>query len=383
MKWLIDNEAFKELQQIKAAVSVDASSVAAGVECRALGTLEKKQGGESGVIKIHGPILESSDFLLDILGHTYTTYSNVLSAARKASSSGLKTLFFDIDSPGGTVLSLAPTMDAIRALGVETVAVVTGQASSAAYMLASQADKVASSHESNIIGSYGAKVSVTVDDNEVEVSNTASPKKTPDLKTEEGKNVMRETLDDLYSLISSRVAKARGLSTKEIDEKFGQGAEMSAKKALAAGMIDEINPNIFNDNTAGGTPNKTKGSAMDRQKLKAEHPELYKEIYTLGITHERARVKSHLALGASSGDMETATKDVEEGRACDDAVRTQHHVAMMNSLKLEASKKESSGTPTTGQGEDPAEQANLDENGKTHKALSDEFNAMDGVEVGF
>jgi hypothetical protein len=75
---------------------------------------------------------------------------------------------------------------------------------------------------------------------------------------------------------------------------------------------------------------------MDREELKAKHPELYKAIYEEGRTAERGRVSAHLTLAASSGAMDTAVKAIQDGSGVTDQVVADHTAAKLNGLQIQA-----------------------------------------------
>jgi len=146
--------------------------------------------GKSAVIPIEGVLTEKRDFFAAWFGGGNTTYPDIISAIKEADGSNdVEDIILAINSPGGNVNGLFPTMDAIRDAKKPVKALVRNMATSAAYGLASQADEIFASNRGTQFGSVGVAFDTMVFDGdikEISISNTKSPDKRPDLLTPEG-----------------------------------------------------------------------------------------------------------------------------------------------------------------------------------------------------
>jgi ATP-dependent protease ClpP protease subunit len=107
---------------------------------------------------------------------------------------------------------------------------------------------------------------------------------------------------------------------------------------------------------AGGFPlqtqitEKSEGEKMDKEKLKAEFPDVYAAIFEEGVKTERERVEAHLKLGEDSGNMKIAVKFVIEGKSVmENKVQAEYLSARMNSGAINA-RNEDNPPPINGAG---------------------------------
>jgi capsid assembly protease len=163
-------------------------------------------------------------------------------------------IVLDIDSPGGLVDLVPETATQIRDMRDQgskpIVAVANTWAASAAYWLASQAHEVICT-PSGEVGSVGV-YQVHYDESEawaqIGVKPTlisAGEQKVDGNSYEpldpEAAKAMQETVDDLYAMFVSDVAKGRGIEPPAADGKaFGGGRSYLAQRALKAGLVDRV-----------------------------------------------------------------------------------------------------------------------------------------------
>lgn len=81
---------------------------------------------------------------------------------------------------------------------------------------------------------------------------------------------------------------------------------------------------------------------MTLEELKAQHPELCKELVAEGVKKERDRVCAHLTLGEASGDLKTAFEAIESGEAMTSTLQAKYMAAGMNRRDREERQSESS-----------------------------------------
>lgn len=196
----------------------------------------------AGQVGIFGPLGQAEGYVL-------TDYADIRAAVRRAAAdSSAKTIDLVIDSPGGSVIGLPETADAIHAANkVKPVrAFVTGIAASAAYWLASQASSVHLT-SSGEVGSIGvldlhADVSKALDNAGVKLTAvTAGPHKTeraPFTPLSDGaKAHMQTEVNRWYGDFLSAIRRGRGARVSA-NSNFGGGRMLGAKAALKEGLID-------------------------------------------------------------------------------------------------------------------------------------------------
>jgi ClpP class serine protease len=196
--------------------------------------------GDVAEIKVEGLLTEKPDFWAWLMGFGNTTYTDIQgSVALAETDPAIKRVQFRIASPGGTVSGLFDTVAVIDDMK-KPRSVVTSFAASAAYALAAVGGKITATNAAVEIGSVGVAIDMFVDEGLVQIANTESPRKRPDVATPEGQAVIREELDALFDILVESIAYGRGTTTKDVRENFGQGGLFVAGEAKRRGMIDRV-----------------------------------------------------------------------------------------------------------------------------------------------
>jgi ClpP class serine protease len=208
-------------------------------------------------IAIEGVLSKAGPDLIDqLLGLGGTGYGEIESALTGAlESPAVQSIRLAIDSPGGEVFGVDEARGAIaRAAKTKPVtAVNTGRVASAAYWLASAAQKIVATSPANLTGSIGV-VAVAVDRSDrdrkfgvVTVVSRNAPDKRPDLSTEAGRSIVQDQVDALERAFIERVAEGRGIGADTVRATFGRGRmlvaidpDKSKPSAISVGMIDEV-----------------------------------------------------------------------------------------------------------------------------------------------
>lgn len=347
--WLLESETRQRLEHVNASGIVPTAEQQIEFEARIGGDSSNsprilKMAGSTAEISISGVLTKAPDFMAYYFGGGNTTYADIMaSIAIAESDKDVTDIVFAIDSPGGNVNGLFDAVAAINGATKPTKAVVTGQAASAAYALAAQADEITATQKSSALGSIGIVARMAVDENQVSITSTNAPNKAPDPTTEEGKAIIRTQLDAYEDLFIDAIAEGRGTTAKDVRKNFGQGGVYLAEEALNRGMIDGIAGQTA---TAKVPKNKTAANArganideaksMDKQTLMAQHPELYAAVLAEGETKERDRVDGHLTMGVSSGDTETAYGAIRDGSVMTATLQAKYMSAAMNKSAIEA-----------------------------------------------
>lgn len=288
-------------------------------------------------IDITGVLTKKPCWMSMFFGGGNTTYRDIITSLNIAEGDkSITDITLRFDSPGGHATGIYEVVDTINASSKKITALIEGTCASAAYGIASQCSKITASNRSDIIGSIGVLQQYYVDDNKVSVTSTKAPKKSPDVRTDEGKKVVQESLDALHDLFVSTIAEGRGKSVDIVNETFGQGGIFLADSARQRGMIDDVQAiqtkplgNKKNANSKSIKSNM-ESKIMDINTLKAQHPETYQAVFALGEAKERDRVSAHVIMGNGSGAMDVACKAITEGTEMTATLQATYMSAQMN-----------------------------------------------------
>ena len=327
-----DYQDFKALEE--RSLHIEASEIQAATAKAK--PLEMDRQGDTATIKIEGMLTPKRIGFMDFFGRPQTVWGDIVANVDQAEALGIKTLNVIADSGGGMVDGMFEAMDSFANSSLEINGIIDGQAQSAMYMLLSQADTITASKDYNWVGSIGVKASLP---ETREVSNTDSPKKISGSQDDKGRYAAQDALDDLYKMILPRMAKGRNTTEEKINAEWGQGGSMTAKTALARGMIDMIA-----EYKPAGRSGVTKGKKMDREQLKAENPDLYTAIFNDGKEAGKAEFKevaeAHLELAEASGAMDRAIEDIKAGNPVGPKVFAFHNAEGIKRSQIKARDEE-------------------------------------------
>lgn len=314
MKWFMLQDDIERIE----ALELEAARRGDTVELEALSTPRPNIRRGVARIDINGTMFKGRRPLLEMLGIPHATYPAIIEQIQAAGKAGAKQIDIHADSPGGHVSGLFEAMTAIKETSAHTRVIAEGTLASAMYILASQANEIMARNEAVEVGSVGVAMPVSEDKY---ITNSDSPKKHPDLATDEGKAAATEPLDDIFQVYAERVADGRGTSVDAVKKDYGQGSIMSARTALSKNMIDGIMSN------QPAKPAATIGATMDAKTLKEEHRATYDAVFDAGkdagAQAERKRASAHL-IAAEGGDIEAAHEAIKNGDGYDDLVKAKH-----------------------------------------------------------
>lgn len=218
-----------------------APQLLAGPEAHVAAHKPKLAAGQVGIFGTLG----QNDWFAD------SDYTQIRQDVRRALvDPSVRTIDLVIDSPGGGVLGLPETADAIHAANriKPVTARVVGIAASAAYWLASQASTITLT-PSGEVGSVGvldihADVSKALDNAGVKITAvTAGPHKTERAPfaplSDDAKAHMQSSVNEWYSDFLGAIRRGRGARVSPTGT-YGGGRMLSSRDALAAGMVDFI-----------------------------------------------------------------------------------------------------------------------------------------------
>jgi capsid assembly protease len=210
------------------------------------------QPGGVAVIPIVGVISNRMNMVSEISGGGGSSIQKLTSQFRQAlGDDRVKTIVFDVDSPGGSVEGAFELASEIfNARGKKrTIAVANAQAASAAYLLASAAGElvVTLSGQVGSIGVYAAHQdeSKALEAEGVKITYVSAGKyKTEGNPTEplsdEARQALQEKVNDYYGMFVKAVATHRGDSQAKVRGGYGEGRMVMAQKAVKENMADRV-----------------------------------------------------------------------------------------------------------------------------------------------
>jgi ATP-dependent protease ClpP protease subunit len=311
--------------------------------------------GSSAEIRVEGILTKKPDFFSMFLGGGNTTYSTIRAALGVAETNpAIKDVVLHVDSPGGSVDGLFECLDAItsfRANSGKKLRVRAENAQSAAYGIAAAAGNIEAVGRGATFGSIGTAVSYFVDPEVVTLTNTDSPDKRPNLTTDEGKAVVVKFLDQLNTEFVRAIAQGRGVETKEVTENYGRGASMTAVEAKRLGMIDRIASTApravpTNSRKTAMSEEQPDSRATDRRDIDA--------AVQRGVDQERDRVRAHLTMGESCGDLSIALEAIKSGAGMTLELNARYLSAGMNRSDRQKRQTESNAAEAALSGVDAA-----------------------------
>lgn len=237
--------------------------------------------GTVATVPIHGPIFSKPNFITEIFGIGCVSSDIKTDIDTLLADPEVDSIILDIDSPGGAVTGTNQLANVISE-GKEIkdiTAYVGGVGASAAYWLASGATEIVIDATARVgsIGVVAAYPTSSDDDGYVEIVNTASPNKRPDVSTDEGKKVVTEELNALADVFIGTVAKNRDVSISTVKNDFGKGGVLVGSQAVKAGMADRLGSfeGLINEKFDKGEDSMAK---LTLESLKADHKDLYESV---------------------------------------------------------------------------------------------------------
>ena len=241
-----------------------------------------EQDGALAVIPVRGKLIKRNSFFNS--GSSYQKLRTMVAEALEDSS--IEAILLDIDTPGGTADGLTGLDEFLtEAAGQKPLfAFADGQATSAAFWIASIAQEIAASPEA-ALGSIGVRTlhvdySAAQEKRGIKVTHLA----VGDFKTagnsdeplnEDARNYIMGQLEGIYRLFVEAVAVHRGLDAQVVRDT--QARVYLAAEAKEIGLIDQV---MSRDKFIS----KIKGSlSMNLSELKGKHPELVDQIQAAAL----------------------------------------------------------------------------------------------------
>jgi HK97 family phage prohead protease len=209
-----------------------------------------RTNGTVAILPVYGTISNRANMFSDYSGGT--SIAKLTASFRAAlADPNVKTIVFDVDSPGGTVDGVPEFAAEIFAARAQkpTIAVANTMAASAAFWLATAAGTFVCA-PSGEVGSVGVYMmhedwSVALEKEGVDVTfikageNKTGGNPYEPLSSATEKN-WQASVNATYADFTGFIAKARGVSLKAVTAGFGQGLMVGSADALAEKMIDRV-----------------------------------------------------------------------------------------------------------------------------------------------
>ncbi|WP_265029732.1 S49 family peptidase [Wolbachia endosymbiont (group A) of Philonthus cognatus] len=206
------------------------------------------RNSERGIVPIHGILTKKPGAFDEMLG--MTSYEQIEEQITQAlADSSIETIILEIDSPGGEVNGIFDLADFIYESRAKKriIAIANDDAYSAAYAIASSAEKIFLTRTSGI-GSIGV-IASHIDQSEfdekqgIKYTTIFAGRRKNDLNphepiNSEGLESLREEIDRLYEMFVQLIARNRNLSTERI--KSTEAGLYFGEKAIEIGLADGI-----------------------------------------------------------------------------------------------------------------------------------------------
>lgn len=302
--WAMKKDILEQAVNIIAKAEIKDLQAAAAAEFGSVNSGGISIANKIACIDIIGPISRYENCLSMLNG--YATVDSVMAALDLASESmDVDGILLNINSPGGTVDGISELGEKISAVSKKkkVVAYVGGQACSAAYWLATAADKIVV-NQTGYVGSIGCLMAIMDDSKamenegikEIMIVSSQSPKKVPDINSEDGKSQIQAHVDALAEIFISTVAKNRGVSVEAVVENFGQGDVVLGAEAVNRGMADKVGTleTAFSMLTRSSENKKFMGGSrmLTIEQVTAEAPEVATALREQGAVAERERIQA-------------------------------------------------------------------------------------------
>lgn len=275
------------------------------------------------VLPVVGPIAKRMGALNQISGGTSSAFVGT-QFQQALEDPTVRAIVLHIDSPGGAVDGTRELAHQIHAARGQkpVVAFADGLMASAAYWIGAAADRVLMAGETTQVGSIGV-VATHVDMSRAEekagvktTEITAGRYKRVTSQyaplSEEGRTVLQDQVDAIYSLFVNDIATFRGVSPETVLERMADGRVFMGTKAMEAGLVDGVSTlqdliqQLSHESQAGGwmpaaaagvaasPETSTQGDSMEftKENLLAHAPALAEDLRAEGAAAERARIQA-------------------------------------------------------------------------------------------
>jgi len=288
-----------------------------------------------GVLPVYGPIFPRANMMTDFSGAT-SAEALAKDFSTMLSNPDVKAILMDIDSPGGAITGISELASFIVSnRGVKPIhAFISGAGNSAAYWLASAADRVAIA-DTGEAGSIGVvaiykdtgKKDETEGIKNIEIVSSQSPLKRVAPSTDAGKEKIQRLVDAAATVFIRAVANYRGTDEETVQEEFGQGDIYLGTRAVAQGLADEVST----------FENEMKALCSDDKSKTKKRKEYHMTIGAAQAADDQA-VVTYTVEGVREGSPETYEAIMATGRK-EGAIAERKRIADIQALSISGCEK--------------------------------------------
>lgn len=321
--WAMEERALETLLDIAARENEVTPEALEAYRAKALANGDRVRARDGvAVIDAVGALFKRANLFTAISGATsYSIMRADLQAALDDPT--VRAIMLNIDSPGGEASGSGELSQAIYdARGKKPiVAYVGGRGASAAYWIASAADRVVVD-PSAVLGSIGVQVAASVrepkpGEKSYRFVSSQSPNKNPELGTEQAAEQIQTMIDAMAQVFVADVARNRGVATETVLSDFGKGGIFVGQQAIDAGLADSIGSfeSVLAELTAGAATKGNTGLIMATE-TETGQPEAVDNSAAIAtavaaaLTAERTRMAGLQTLatahGAADVDLQAA-----------------------------------------------------------------------------
>ncbi|QJT94037.1 S49 family peptidase [Wolbachia endosymbiont of Diaphorina citri] len=262
---------------------------------------------KTAIIPIHGILTKKPGAFDDFLG--MTSYEKIQEEIEEASSNkDIETILLDIDSPGGEVNGLFDLADFIYESRAKKriVAIANDDAYSAAYAIASSAEKVFVSRTSGVgsIGVIASHIDQSRFDEKQGIKYTTifAGKRKNDLNPHEPISLeslksLEEEVNRLYEILTELIARNRGLSVQAI--KNTEAGLYFGEKAVEIGLADGVTTFFEFINKGENTMNKQTTTDLETDNLTKYRTEVVELIRLCNLSRMPEKIGEFIEQGVS------------------------------------------------------------------------------------
>ena len=284
------------------------------------------------IIPIHGVIAKRGNLFTKVSGGASSELIGK-DIQEASENEDIKAIILDIDSPGGAVDGTQELANLIYETRKEkpVIAFSNGTMASAAYWIGAATETILIQNESTVVGSIGV-VATHVDISENEKNHgvktteiTAGKFKRVDSQyaplTLEGHQTIQGFVDTFYTIFVSDVAKFRNKDNDTVLSEMADGRVFAGQESIKRGLVDGFaSIDEIVENISDGVPitniqkHKQKVIIMSKKLtidiLRDENPEVYREIFDLGVDDGNKKACDEYDKGFEIGKSE----GLEQGR---------------------------------------------------------------------
>lgn len=277
---------------------------------------ENEERDDAVIVTIRGPLTQHSSWWED-------SYEAIRARVAEACEKSPPVVVLCIDSPGGDVHGLFDTVRAIRAMcddaGKRLLAHIEGQGCSAAYALATAAERIMASRTAEVgsIGVVAARVDETklLDDIGIRISLVTSGDRKGDgwscaSMSKDELKALQADVDGLAAEFFDVVYLSRGIPIEKIAAL--EAASFRGDAALNGGLVDELGSLNHLLASLGAA---TQGTEMDEEEKARE---ALRSIAEDEERDEEERARARRALAALDDEEEEAQDEDDEEEAEDE-----------------------------------------------------------------